>query len=44
MNPELRRLVPEHEVFTAGSGPFRQQVRIARRGGHLFPIHGGRIG
>ena len=44
INPELRRLVPEQEVLTAGSGPFRQQIRIARRGGHLFPIHGGRIG
>jgi hypothetical protein len=44
MNPELRRLAPEHEVFETGSGAFRQKLTIAGRGGHLFPIHGGRIG
>jgi hypothetical protein len=44
MDPQLRRASPVHEVFDAGTGAFRQQLTIARRGGHCFPIHGGRVG
>ncbi len=44
MNPDLRRLAPAHEVFETGSGVFRQQLTVTRRGGHLFPVHGGRLG
>ena len=32
------------EKFEVGIGSFRQSMTVIRRGEHLFPVHGGRIG
>jgi hypothetical protein len=44
MHPDMRRAAPVHEVFQTGSGAFRQQLQVVRRNGHIFPMHGGRLG
>jgi hypothetical protein len=31
------------EIFEARAGAFRQQLRVKRRGDHLFPVHGARV-
>lgn len=44
MSAAIRHQAPEPESFETGTGSFRQRLSIVRRGGHLFPVHGGRIG
>ncbi|MCA3585085.1 MAG: alkaline phosphatase family protein [Methylocystis sp.] len=44
MHPELRRAAPLYEAFQTRNGAFRQQLQVVRRNGHLFPMHGGRLG
>jgi hypothetical protein len=34
---------PDTETHEAGAGTFRQRLTVARRGGHLFPVHGQRL-
>lgn len=41
---EVRHHAATIETFEAGAGTFRQRLAIRRRGAHLFPVHGGRIG
>ncbi len=44
MHGAVRDHATVHETFEAGTGSFHQRLSIARRNGHLFPVHGGRIG
>lgn len=44
MSVDSRCQTAKIETFEAGSGAFRQQLAIARRGDHSFPVHGGRCG
>lgn len=44
MSADIRQHAAKIETFEAGLGAFRQQLSITRRGNHLFPVHGGRLG
>jgi arylsulfatase A-like enzyme len=44
MKADIRHHAAKTETFEAGTGAFRQQLSITRRGEHLFPVHGGRLG
>lgn len=44
MSADIRQHAAKIETFEAVLGAFRQQLSITRRGNHLFPVHGGRLG